>query len=78
VRDGVQALNIVSLVGGCLLVLAVVLLVFNLGRSLGKRGGLEPDADPWDGHTLEWAADPATVPVTSAAPLLDQKEAADT
>ena len=78
VRDGVQALNIVSLVGGSLLALAVVLLVFNLGRSLGKRGSVEPDADPWDGHTLEWAADPATVPVTSAAPLLDQKEAADT
>lgn len=78
VRDGVQALNIVSLIGGVLLVLALLLLVFNLATSLGKRGSLEPDADPWDGHTLEWAADPATVPVTSATPLFDQKEAADT
>ena len=44
----------------------------------------EVPADPWDGHTLEWATASPPVArrgpgpvdaVTSAAPLLDRKEA---
>jgi len=75
--DSVKALNVISFIGGALLVLAVLALIANLASSLG-RGGDEPaELDPWDGLTLEWAADPAMVPITSAAPLLDQKESGE-
>lgn len=74
VDDAVKVLNVLSLLGGVLLALAVVVLAVNLATSLSGRAG-EVEADPWDGLTLEWAADPAMIPVSSAAPLLDQKEA---
>ena len=77
VRDGVEALNVVSFVGGVILVVAVLAFIVNLATSLGRRGVEGVDGDPWDGLTLEWASDPAMVPITSAAPLLDQKESSE-
>jgi heme/copper-type cytochrome/quinol oxidase subunit 1 len=74
VEDGVEALNAVSLVGGVVIVLGLLVFVVNLVGSLARRTD-EADAaelDPWDGHTLEWAArDARPVPVRSATPLLD-------
>jgi cytochrome c oxidase subunit 1 len=72
-RDGVAALNAVSFAGGLLVLLAVVLFVFNLAVSMARSP--EGDVvDPWDGHTLEWAAGGAAVPVRSPSPLLDTRE----
>jgi cytochrome c oxidase subunit 1 len=76
VRDGVQALNAVSFVGGLVVLLAAVLFVVNLAVSLAARPADEV-VDPWDGQTLEWAADPVAVTVMSPAPLLDAKEASE-
>jgi heme/copper-type cytochrome/quinol oxidase subunit 1 len=76
VRDGVEALNAVSFVGGILVALAVLLFIVNLAASLASRSADVP-ADPWDGQTLEWAADPVAITVESATPLLDSKEAAE-
>ncbi len=75
--DTVKALNVISFVGGAVLVVAVLALIANLATSLGRGGDAPADVDPWDGLTLEWAADPAMVPITSAAPLLDQKESSE-
>ena len=75
VRDGVSAANVVSLVGGALVLVGVVLFVLNLAVSLA-RGTDDDDHDPWEGQTLEWAADVAAVTVTSPAPLLDAREGA--
>jgi cytochrome c oxidase subunit 1/cytochrome c oxidase subunit I+III len=76
VRDGVQALNTVSFVGGVLVALAVVIFIANLAASLASTHD-ETVADPWDGQTLEWAADPIALTVESATPLLDSKEVAE-
>jgi heme/copper-type cytochrome/quinol oxidase subunit 1 len=76
VRDGVEALNGVSMAGAAVLVLGVVVFVANVAGSLGRAtDDAEIPTDPWDGFTLEWAADPAAVTVSSPQPLLDQKEA---
>ena len=75
VRGGVTAMNAVSLAGGALVALAIALFVVNLAVSMARA----PDADavdPWDGHTLEWAADASAVAVSSPAPLLDLREGA--
>ena len=74
-RDGVEALNAVSFIGGALLVLGVLVFVVNLASSLAGRGS-DTEIDPWDGFTLEWAEDPRAVNVGSAAPLLDAREGA--
>jgi cytochrome c oxidase subunit 1 len=76
VRDGVEALNAVSFVGGILVALAVVIFIVNLAVSLASTPD-EAVVDPWDGQTLEWAADPVAVTVESATPLLDAKEATE-
>ena len=78
VEDGVEALNLVSLAGGGLVLLGVLLVLVNLTGSASRRDEPAPD-DPWGGHTLEWrtTSPPAPggpgplEPVTSAAPLLD-------
>jgi len=72
-RDGVTALNAVSLVGGALVALAILLFVVNLAVSLARAPEGEA-VDPWEGHTLEWAADALAVTVTSPSPLLDARE----
>jgi heme/copper-type cytochrome/quinol oxidase subunit 1 len=76
-RDGVEVLNGVAMVGAGVVALAVVFFLINLAASLARSADdAETLVDPWDGFTLEWAADPRAVAVTSATPLLDQKEAA--
>lgn len=82
VEDGVEALNLVALIGGGLVLLAIVLVLANLAGAVARRGDDPVPDDPWDGHTLEWrtASPPAPggpgplEPVTSPAPLLDLKE----
>jgi heme/copper-type cytochrome/quinol oxidase subunit 1 len=82
VEDGVEALNAVALVGGIVVLLGVALVLLNLAGGRNGDDGDVPD-DPWDGLTLEWATASPPVPggpgplepVTSAEPLLDQKEA---
>ena len=72
VRDGVAALNAVSFAGGLLVLLAVVLFVLNLAVSMART--VEGDTtDPWEGHTLEWAA-AGPMTVASPSPLVDAKE----
>jgi len=78
VEDAADVLNIVSMVGGVLLLLGAlgVLAAFSQAMRSSQPG----EADPWGGHSLEWAT--ATPPpvgnfaeppahVTSEAPLLD-------
>lgn len=85
VRDGVETLNLLSLLGGGLLVLGVVVFAANLVGALARRTPDSPIADdPWQGHTLEWAT--ASPPpagnfgdlptLRSAHPLLDLAEPA--
>ena len=75
VRDGVTAMNAVSLAGGALVALGVALFVVNLAVSLARGGNDDAEAvDPWEGHTLEWADDVSTITVASEAPLLDARE----
>jgi len=81
VDDGVEALNVISSIG--MLALAGAGLAV-LGSAMGAFRSTEtlPD-DPWDGHTLEWAA-PSPPPIgnfvepvgviESPEPLLDQLE----
>ena len=69
--SGVDALNLVALVG------AVLLLAGAIGwfaNGIRRLTGVAAPADPWGGHTLEWTADPSSVEVTSERPLLDALE----
>lgn len=81
VEDGVEALNWLGLAGAALLVVGALAVVGALLPAVRSRETL-PD-DPWDGHTLEWAAPspPPTgnfveplPPIRSEAPLLDEFE----
>jgi heme/copper-type cytochrome/quinol oxidase subunit 1 len=82
VRDGVESLNFVSLVGGAVVTLAVLVFVVNLVTSLASRSNEPVPDDPWDGQTLEWSTTsppplgnfPEAPVVTSAEPLLDRAE----
>lgn len=82
VADGVEALNLVSLLGGALVLLGVLLVLVNLVGAAARRPDEPVPDDPWDGHTLEWRTTsppspggPGPLePVTSPAPLLDLKE----
>ncbi|MCU0271718.1 MAG: cbb3-type cytochrome c oxidase subunit I [Acidimicrobiales bacterium] len=78
VEDGVEALNVVAVIGGAVLLLGLLLLVAVGAASLTSR--VAAPADPWGGQTLEWAS-PSPPPVgnfveplpvvTSPTPLLD-------
>ena len=77
--DGWGALSLIMGVGGAALVLGVLVLVLNLLFSVAFKRGKPAIADPWEGHTLEWAA-PSPPPrhnfdrvpeVRSATPMLD-------
>ena len=81
--DGFGPLNLVSTVGAGIQGIAMLVLVWNLVRSL-RRGAPAGD-DPWEGYTLEWATTSpppngnfsAPLPeITSDRPLLDLREAA--
>jgi cytochrome c oxidase subunit I len=78
VEDAADALNIVSLVGVVLIALGALGVLAALAQAM--RPGEPGAADPWGGHSLEWAT--ATPPPTgnfaepparviSEAPLLD-------
>ena len=69
--SGVDGLNAVALVG------VVLVLVGALGwfaNGIKRLTGVPAPADPWGGHTLEWADDPSSVEVTSERPLLDARQ----
>jgi heme/copper-type cytochrome/quinol oxidase subunit 1 len=70
--DAIEALNIVSLIGGVILVLIAVGFV-GLLLKVGRTSTDDDDlVDPWEGHTLEWAgAEPPAV--TSEAPVYDAR-----
>ena len=76
--DGFGTLNLVSTVGAGIQGIAMLVLVWNLVRSL-RRGAIAGD-DPWEGYTLEWATssppppenfDRPLPPITSERPLFD-------
>jgi cytochrome c oxidase subunit I len=72
-------LNLMSTIGAALLLVAMVVFLVNLARSL--RSGAIAGDDPWDAFTLEWATSSppppenfATIPaVTGRRPLWDRK-----
>jgi len=76
-HEGWQAANVVATAGGFLLGLSVLLLVANVVA--GAVGGRKADADPWEGHTLEWATASPPPPhnfdslpeIRSETPVLD-------
>jgi cytochrome c oxidase subunit I len=81
VEDAADVLSIVSLVGVVLVALGALGVLAAITQAI--RTGQTTDADPWGGHTLEWAT--ATPPppgnfaeppglVMSEAPLLDAIE----
>ncbi len=82
----VEVLDVVAVVGGVLVALGALGVLAAVARSmLGSAG--EADADPWSGHTLEWATTspppPGNFPeppakVVSEAPLLDAAAGDDT
>ncbi len=77
-----QGLNDLSTAGAALIALSVLVFIYNVTVSLRNR--VPAGADPWGGHTLEWATTsppPAhnfdsLPPVRSYAPLLDQRQQA--
>jgi cytochrome c oxidase subunit 1/cytochrome c oxidase subunit I+III len=78
---GIEAMNVI-VVGGSVVVLLGLLLAVASFLPLCKAADESP-RDPWDGQTLEWLApsppplanfDAALPVVTSAEPLVDQRE----
>jgi cytochrome c oxidase subunit 1 len=82
VEDGVEALNLVSLIGGGIVLLGVLLVLVNWAGAVSRRPDEPVPDDPWGGHTLEWrtssppaAGGPGPLePVASESPLLDWAE----
>jgi heme/copper-type cytochrome/quinol oxidase subunit 1 len=84
VRDNTDIGNGAATLGAAVLVLgALGVLVNVLASSMGPADDVADD--PWDGHTLEWATTSPPPPnnfdevalVTSATPVLDDREPAD-
>jgi cytochrome c oxidase subunit I len=77
-----RALNVLSTIGSGVIALAVAVFVLNVVVSLRVRRAA--GADPWEGHTLEWATSSPPPrynfeelpPIGSYAPLLDLRERA--
>jgi cytochrome c oxidase subunit 1 len=79
---GWQTLNVLASAGSYLLALSVLVFLANVALSLLRAR--PAGADPWGGHTLEWAAPSPPPPdnfaaplppVRTYAPLLDAREA---
>ena len=86
----IEALNLVSLIGGALLLLvALGFLGLVVRAATGRRADTDTDADlddPWDGNTLEWATTSPPPPgnfagplpaIRSEAPVYDARHAAE-
>ena len=79
----IEALNVVSAIGGGILLLVALGFLGLLART--TAGARDAADDPWEGHTLEWATtSPPPVgnfdslpPVLSEAPLYDARHAAE-
>lgn len=71
--------NVAATVGAAIVGLAVLVLIVNVVVSIVLRHGREAGANPWDGHTLEWATTSppplhnfhAVPEVKSESPVLD-------
>ncbi|MPY92856.1 MAG: cytochrome c oxidase subunit I [Acidimicrobiia bacterium] len=84
--DGFTALNLVSTTGAFMLGISTLPFLWNVWRSW--RGPVDPlAADPWDGHTLEWATaspppphnfDGPLPPIRSERPVWDVKHVEQT
>lgn len=81
VEGGAEVGALISAIGAGLLLVGVVLTIVAVLPAVLRKGAAAP-ADPWDGHTLEWAtASPPPfgnfagpiMTVGSAAPLLDAR-----
>jgi heme/copper-type cytochrome/quinol oxidase subunit 1 len=65
-------MNVLSTIGGVLGTLGVLVAFGDVLGRAWRRTGRPATDDPWDGNTLEWRADDASlVAVTSSTPLLD-------
>lgn len=79
----IESLNLISLVGGGLLVVGAAAFVALVAKT--AFGSHDAEDDPWGGHTLEWtiASPPpvhnfdSVIPVTSEAPLYDARNAGE-
>ncbi len=79
----IEALNVVSAIGGGILLLVALGFLGLVARA--AAGASDAVDDPWEGHTLEWATtSPPAVgnfdvlpPVLSEAPLYDARHAAE-
>ena len=68
VKDGVEALNGVSVAGAALMALAALILLANVARTAFGGGSAN---EPWQGLTLEWAtASPPVAGNFAAAPIV--------
>jgi cytochrome c oxidase subunit I len=81
-KGTIETLNLVSAIGGVIVVAAAAIAVLAvLGTRVSRKGGVGDD--PWNGHTLEWTtASPPPVgnyasllEITSEAPLYDARYA---
>jgi cytochrome c oxidase subunit 1 len=54
-EDGFTVLNQVSSIGAFLLAASTLPFLWNVWRTLRGRAGDTSGANPWGGHTLEWA-----------------------
>jgi cytochrome c oxidase subunit 1 len=76
-------LNMISTVGGFLMGIATLLLVYILIKAI--RSGVTAPSDPWDANTLEWATTSPpqlrnfdrVIPVSSTRPYRDYKRPDD-
>ena len=77
-------LNLLETIGAGIIAFGVLIFIVNLAVSLARP--LAAGDDPWEGQTLEWATsspppahnfDRPLPPITSYAPLLDLRYAAD-
>lgn len=84
IKDGGEVGFTLSAIGAIVLIFGVILVILALLPLVAGKGAVA-GADPWDGHTLEWAVPSPppfenfeSVPVVgSAVPLLDARQSAD-
>jgi cytochrome c oxidase subunit 1 len=83
-HPGWETLNRIETAGSVILAIGIAVFLANLWVSLQRPR--EAGADPWGGHTLEWATsspppplnfDGPLPPIRSYAPLLDLRHTAD-